>query len=94
MTAISILVAIPLIPSHRTSSKELEEGRLSSFTREQFEMQGVSELAVVTLLVRYKIVYIKQCIFLQVEREERVERRIQDIGKKEGKFRGLRRKYE
>ena len=82
MTAISILVAIPLIPSHRTSSKELEEGRLSSFTREQFEMQGVSELAVVTLLVRYKIVYIKQCIFLQVEREERVEKRIQDIGNK------------
>ena len=57
-------------------------------------MQGVSELAVVTLLVRYKIVYIKQCIFLQVEREERVERRIQDIGNKEGKFRGLRRKDE
>ena len=84
MTAISIYFAIPLIPSHRTSSKELEEGRLSSFTREQFEMQGVSELAVVTLLVRYKIVYIKQCIFLQVEREERVERRIQDIGNSKG----------
>jgi len=33
-------------------------------------MQEVSELAVVTLLVRYKTVYIKQCIFLQVEREE------------------------
>ena len=84
MTSISIAIAIPLIPSHRTSSKELEEGRLSSFTREQFEMQGVSELAVVTLLVRYKIVYIKQCIFLQVEREERVERRIQDIGNSKG----------
>ena len=82
MTAISIAVAIPLIPSHRTSSKELEEGRLSSFTREQFEMQGVSELAVVTLLVRYKIVYIKQCIFLLFEREVRAEKRIQDIGNK------------
>ena len=80
MTAISILVAIPLIPSHRTSRNEIEGGLLSSFRREQFEMQQVSELAVVTLLVRYKTVYIKQCIFLQVEREERVERRIQDIG--------------
>ena len=80
MTSISIAIAIPLIPSHRTSRNEIEGGLLSSFRREQFEMQGVSELAVVTLLVRYKIVYIKQCIFLQVEREERVERRIQDIG--------------
>ena len=82
MTAISIAVAIPLIPSHRMSRKEVEGGLLSSFTREQFEMQEVSELAVVTLLVRYKTVYIKQCIFLQVVREERVERRIQDIGNK------------
>ena len=49
---------------------------------EQFEMQEVSELAWVTLLVRYETVYIKQCIFLQVEREERVEKRIQDIGNK------------
>ena len=54
-------------------------------------MQEVSDLAVITLLVRYKTVYIKQCIFLQVEREERFER-IQDIENKEGKFRGLRRK--
>ena len=92
MTAISIAVAISLIPSHRTSRKEVEGGLLSSFTREQFEMQEVSELTVVTLLVRYKTVYIKQCIFLQVEREERVERRIQDIGNKYGKFRGLTRK--
>ena len=84
MTAISIAVAIPHIPSHRTSRKEVEGELISSFTREQFEMQGVSELAVVTLLVRYKIVYIKQCIFLQVEREERVERRIQDIGNSKG----------
>ena len=37
---------------------------------------------------------VKLCIFLQVEREEKVERRIQDIGNKEGKFRGLRRKDE
>ena len=82
MTAINIAVAIPHYPSHRTSRKEVEGEFLFSFTREQFEMQEVSELAVVTLLVRYKTVYIKQCIFLQVEREERVERRIQDIGKK------------
>ena len=80
MTAIISAVAIPLIPSQRTSRKEVEGGLLSSFKREQFEMQEVSELAVVTVLVRYKSVYIKQCIFLQVEREERVERRIQDIG--------------
>ena len=51
MTAISIAVAIPLIPSHRTSRKEVKGGLLSSFTREQFEMQEVFELAVVTLLV-------------------------------------------
>ena len=67
MTAISIAVGIPLIPSQRTSRKEVEGGLLSSFKREQFEMQEVSELAVVTVLVRYKSVYIKQCIFLQVE---------------------------
>ena len=92
MMAISIAVAIQLIPSQRTSRKEVEGGLLSSFTREKIEMQEVSELAVVTLLVRYKTVYIKQGIFLQVKREERVERRILDIGNKEGKFRGLRRK--
>ena len=80
MTAIISAVAIPLIPSQRTSRKEVEGELLSSFTREQFEMQEVSELAVVTLLVRYKSVYIKWCIFLKVEREERVKRRIQDIG--------------
>ena len=51
MTAISIVVCIPLIPSHRTSRKEIEGGLLTSFTREQFEMQEVSALAVVTLLV-------------------------------------------
>ena len=56
MTAISILVAIPLIPSHSTSRKEVEGELLSSFTREQFEMQEVSELAVLTLLVQYKTV--------------------------------------
>ena len=56
MTAISIAVGIPLIPSQRTSRKEVEGGLLSSFTREQFEMQEVSELAVVTLLLRYKTV--------------------------------------
>ena len=82
MTAISIAVAIPHIPSQRTSRKEVEGGLLSSFTREKIEMQEVSELAVVTLLVRYKTVYIKQGIFLQVKREERVERRILDIGNK------------
>jgi len=58
MTAISIVIAISLIPSHRISRKEVEGGLLSSFTREQFEMQEVSELAVVTLLVRYKTVYL------------------------------------
>ena len=80
MMAISIAVAIPLIPSQRTSRKEVEGGLLSSFTREKIEMQEVSELAVVTLLIRYKTGCIKQCNFLQVEREERVERRVQDIG--------------
>ena len=58
MTAINIAVAIPYYPSHRTSRKEVEGELLSSFTREQFEMQEVSELAVVTLLVRYKTVYL------------------------------------
>jgi len=58
MIAISIAVAIPFIPSHRISRKKVEGGLLSSFTREQFEMQEVSELAVVTLLVRYKTVYL------------------------------------
>ena len=56
MTAIIISVAVSLIPSHRTSKKEVEEGLLSFFTREQFEMQEVSELAVLTLLVQYKTV--------------------------------------
>ena len=56
MTSISIAIAIPLIPSHRTSRKEVEGGLLSSFTREQFEMEEVSKLAVDTLLVRYKTV--------------------------------------
>ena len=82
MTAVSIAVAISHIPSHRTSSNEVEGGLFSSFTREQFEMQEVSALAVVTLLIRYKTVYIKQCNFLQVEREERVERRMQDVRNK------------
>ena len=45
-------------------------------------MEEVSELAVVTLLVRYKTVYIEQCIFLQVDKEERIEGTIQDIGNK------------
>ena len=75
MMAISIAVAIQLIPSQRTSRKEVEGGLLSSFTREKIEMQEVSELAVVTLLVRYKTVYIKQCIFLHFEREVRVEKK-------------------
>ena len=61
MTAISIAVAIPLIPSQRTSRKEIEGGLLFSFTREQFQMQEVSELGVVTLLVRYKTVYLSPC---------------------------------
>ena len=56
MTAVSIAVAISHIPSHRTSSNEVEGGLLSSFTREQFEMEEVSKLAVDTLLVRYKTV--------------------------------------
>ena len=82
MMAISIAVAIQLIPSQRTSRKEVEGGLLSSFTREKIEMQEVSELAVVTLLVRYKTVYIEQCVFLQVDKEERIEGTIQDIGNK------------
>ena len=57
MTAVSTAVAIPLYPSHRSSGKEVEGGFLSSFTREEFEMQEVCELAVVTLLVRYKTAY-------------------------------------
>ena len=73
MTAISIAVAILLYPSHRTSRKEVEGGLLSSFKREQFEMQEVSELAVVTVLVRYKSVYIKQCIFLQVKEKRELK---------------------
>ena len=56
-SGISIAVAIPLYPSHRTSRKEAEGGLLCPLTREQFEMQEVAELAVVTLLVRYKTVY-------------------------------------
>ena len=56
MTAINIAVAIPYYPSHRTSRKEVEGALLSSFTREQFEMQEISELTVFTLLVRYKTV--------------------------------------
>ena len=56
MTAISIAVAIPHYPSHRTSTKEVEGGLLSSYTREKFEIQEVSELAVLTLLVQYKTV--------------------------------------
>ena len=57
MTATSTAVAIPLYPSHRNSGKEVEGGFLSSFTREESEVQEVCELAVVTLLVRYKTVY-------------------------------------
>ena len=57
MKAIGIAIAIPLYPSHRSLGKEVEEGFLSSFTREEFEMQEVCELAVVTVLVRYKTVY-------------------------------------
>ena len=57
-------------------------------------MQEVSALAVVTLLIRYKTVYIKQCNFLQVEREERVERRNQEIGEKFRKCRKLREKLK
>ena len=57
MTAISIAVAIPLCPFHRSSKKEVEGGFLSSFTREEIEMQEACELAVVTLLLRYKTVY-------------------------------------
>ena len=41
MTVISIAVAIPLYPSHRSSGKEVEVGFLSSFTKEEFEMQEV-----------------------------------------------------
>ena len=57
MTATSIALATPLYPSHRSSGKEVEGGFLSSFTREEIEMQEACQLAVVTLLVRYKTVY-------------------------------------
>ena len=57
MTATSTAVAVPLYPSHRSSGKEVEGGFLSSFTREEFEIQETCELAAVTLLVRYKTVY-------------------------------------
>ena len=57
MTTTSVAVATPLYPSHRSSGKELERRFLSSFTREEFEIQEACELAVVTLLVRYKTVY-------------------------------------
>ena len=56
MTTTSVAVATLLYPSHRNSGKEVEGGFLSSFIREEFEMQGVCELAVVTLLVIYKTV--------------------------------------
>ena len=51
MTVFSIVVAFSHIPSHRTSRKEVEGGLLSSFIREQLEMQEVSELTVFALLV-------------------------------------------
>ena len=57
MQSIRIALAIPLYPSHRTSGKEVKGGSLSFFTREKFEIQEVCELAVVTVLVRYKTVY-------------------------------------
>ena len=57
MTTTSTAVAVPLYPSQRSSGKEVEGGFLSSFTMEEFEMQEACELAVVTLLVRYKTVY-------------------------------------
>ena len=57
MTAVSTAVAIPLYPSHRSSGKDVEGGFLSSFTREEFEMQEACELAVVTLLVRDQTAY-------------------------------------
>ena len=57
MTATITAVATPLYPSQRSSGKEVEGGFLSSFTMEEFEMQEACELAVVTLLVRYKTVY-------------------------------------
>ena len=56
MTAISIAVATTQYPSHKSSGKEVEGGFISSFKREEFEMQEVCRLAVVTLLVRYKTV--------------------------------------
>ena len=62
MTAISIAVAISLYPFHRTSRKEVEGGLLCSFTREQFAVQEVTELAVIRLLVRYKSLY--QTVYL------------------------------
>ena len=57
MTATSTTVATPLYPSQKSSGKEVEGRYLSSFTREEFEMQEVCELALVTLLVRYRTVY-------------------------------------
>ena len=57
-------------------------------------MQEVSELDVVTLLVRYKTLFKKQCVFLHVEREERVERRIQEIENNFRKCRKLKEKLK
>ena len=85
MTAISIAVAIPLIPSQRTSRKEdsysLLQGRNLKCKR------------FLSWLWSHCLSDIRQFIFLQVERKERFER-IHDIGNKEGKFKGLRRKSQ
>ena len=82
MTAISIAVAIPLYPSHRTSRKEGWKGDSYAL------LQGSNLKCKILLswlcshcLSDIKL-YIKQCIFFQVEREEGVERQIQEIGNK------------
>ena len=78
MTATSIAVATTLYPSHRSSGKEVEGGFLSSFPRQEFEMQEDCELAMVTQFVRYKTVYkqLSQSIFkLKDKRELKEESR-------------------
>ena len=54
MAAITIAVVIPLYPSQGSSGREVEGIHHPLSTGEEFEMQGVGDLAEVTLLVRAK----------------------------------------
>jgi len=56
MTAVSIAIAIPLYCSQGSSGKKVVEGdHYPNFMGKESEIQRVCHLAVVTLLVRYKI---------------------------------------